>query len=127
MLILAAGSAYSQNPLAGNPEAIEAGRGIFRIYCTPCHGIRGGGGRGPDLTRGTFSVGDKDADIFRAIYDGVSGTEMQSYSLVFGDEGVWRLVAYIRSIGRAETAASKGNSRAGEQLFWGACPALSQN
>ena len=33
---------------------------------------------------------------------------MQSYSLIFGDEGVWRLVAYIRSIGRAETAPSKG-------------------
>lgn len=104
--------------MSGKPEAIEAGREIFRIYCTPCHGIRGEGGRGPDLTRGTFSAGDKDTDLHRVISDGVTGTEMQSYSLVFGDQGVWRLVAYIRSIARAETAAPKGDSQAGERLFW---------
>ena len=68
--------------------------------------------------RGTFSAGDTDSDVFRAIFDGVGGTEMQSYSLVFGSEGVWRLVAYIRSIGRAESAPSKGSAGAGEKLFW---------
>lgn len=119
MLLLAAGAAFAQNPVARNPEAIEAGREIFRIYCSPCHGIRGGGGRGPDLTRATFSAGDKDTDLFRVISDGVTGTEMQSYSLVFGEEGVWRLIAYIRSIAHAESAPSKGNAAAGEKLFWG--------
>ena len=117
-LLLIACAAYAQNPMAGKPEAIEAGREMFRIYCTPCHGIRGGGGRGPDLTRGTFSAGDKDTDLFRTISDGVTGTEMQSYSLVFGDEGVWRVVAYIRSIARAEAAPAKGYAAAGEKLFW---------
>jgi putative heme-binding domain-containing protein len=119
MLLFAAGALSAQNPMAGKPEAIEAGREIFRIYCSPCHGIRGEGGRGPDLTRGTFSAGDRDADIFRAISEGVSGTEMQSYSLIFGEDGVWRLVSYIRSIARAELTPPKGDAAAGEKLFWG--------
>jgi len=116
--MLASSAVFAQNPLARNPEAIEAGREMFRIFCTPCHGIRGGGGRGPDLTRGSFSAGDKDSDIFRAIFEGVGGTEMQSYSLALGEEGVWRLVAYIRSIARPDNAPAKGNAAAGERLFW---------
>ena len=46
------GSAFAQaaNPLASDPKAAEIGRGMFRIYCAPCHGIRAQGGRGPDLT-----------------------------------------------------------------------------
>jgi putative heme-binding domain-containing protein len=119
LLLLAAGALCAQNPMAGNREAVETGRESFRIHCSPCHGIRGEGGRGPDLTRGTFSAGDQDKDLFQVISDGVSGTEMQSYSLMLGDEGVWRVVAYIRSIARAETTPPKGDAAAGAKLFWG--------
>jgi putative heme-binding domain-containing protein len=119
VVVLAAGALCAQNPLAGNRDAVEAGREIFRIYCSPCHGIRGEGGRGPDLTRGTFSAGDQDSDLFRVISEGVTGTEMQSYALVFGEEGTWRLVSYIRSIARAEGTPPRGNAAAGSTLFWG--------
>ncbi len=118
LLLAGAGAACAQNPFSG-AKAIEEGRGIFRVYCTPCHGIKGEGGRGPDLTVGTFSAGDQDADIFRTIYDGVAGTEMQSWSVQFGNDGVWKLVTYIRSIARAERTPPKGNRAAGEKLFWG--------
>jgi cytochrome c oxidase cbb3-type subunit III len=118
MLLAGVGAAFGQNPFSG-AKAIEEGRGIFRVYCTPCHGIKGEGGRGPDLTMGTFSAGDKDSNIFQAIYDGVPGTEMQSWSVQFGNEGVWKLVTYIRSIARAERTAPKGNTATGEKLFWG--------
>ncbi len=114
-----AGAACAQNPFAGSAKAVDEGRGIFRVYCTPCHGIQGEGGRGPDLTVGMFSAGDKDSDVFRPIYDGVPGTEMQSWSVQFGDEGVWKLVTYIRSIARAERTPPKGDPAAGEKLFWG--------
>src|SRR5712692_4267301 len=33
------------------------------LFPLPRHA--GAGGRGPDLTRGTFSVGDRDSDLFR--------------------------------------------------------------
>jgi len=53
--------AQSTNPLAGDPQATETGRWTFRILCAPCHGIHADGW-GPDLTRGTYSVGDQDND-----------------------------------------------------------------
>src|SRR5712692_4626073 len=51
--------AQSTNPLAGDPQAAETGRWTFRVLCAPCHGIHADGGRGPDLTRGAYSVGDQ--------------------------------------------------------------------
>jgi putative heme-binding domain-containing protein len=44
---------------------------------------------------------------------------MQSWWVNLGDVGVWKLVAYSRSISRAERATPKGNAGAGEKLFWG--------
>src|SRR5215472_14803874 len=79
----------TKNPLAGDSQAAEAGRAAFRIFCSPCHGIRGEGGRGPDLTRGTFSNGDQDVDLFRVIAQGVPGTEMPGFSARLEDNEVW--------------------------------------
>lgn len=112
-----------KNPFTGDPQAAEAGRAMFRIYCSPCHGIRAGGGRGPDLTRGTYSAGDSDADLFRVISDGVEGTEMQGFGASTGDEEVWRLVTYIRSVAHRDTAVIPGDASIGGKLFWekGAC------
>ncbi len=118
----AAGICFGQtaktNPLAGDPQAAEAGRGVFRVYCSPCHGIKAEGARGPDLTLGVFNAGSGDADLFAVIAGGVPGTEMPAFAARFADEHVWRLVAYIRSV-KKESAAAKGDAEAGEKLFWG--------
>ena len=109
--------AQDTNPLANDPKASEIGRGMFRIYCAPCHGIRAQGGRGPDLTRGAFAAGDRDGDIFRTISKGVAGTEMGSYANL-GDDSLWRLVAYVRSISGHETTDVPGDAAHGSALFW---------
>jgi cytochrome c oxidase cbb3-type subunit III len=103
-------------------DAAETGRWTFRILCAPCHGIHADGGRGPDLTLGTYNAGDQDADLLRVISRGVPGTEMAGYAGRVTDDELKQLVAYIRSVGHAQTAV-KGNAAAGEQLFWnkGAC------
>jgi putative heme-binding domain-containing protein len=122
LILVLAGTAAAQtqkNPLAGDAMAAESGRGMFRIYCSPCHGIKGEGGRGPDLTRGTYSSGDRDQDLFDVIQGGVPGTEMPGFSSRFGDDGVWRLVTYLRSAARREAEAVTGDKAAGEKLFWG--------
>jgi cytochrome c oxidase cbb3-type subunit III len=107
------------NPFASDPQAAEAGRGIFRIYCSPCHGIKAEGGRGPDLTRGVYAAGEKDADLYRVISEGSPATEMPSFSSSIGEEGIWRLVSYIRSAARKDREAPAGDRAAGETLFWG--------
>jgi putative heme-binding domain-containing protein len=111
--------AQDTNPVANDPNAAESGRWMFRIYCAPCHGIKANGGRGPDLTLGTFSAGERDSDLFRVIARGVPGTEMAAYGGSVEDEGIWRLVAYIRSVAHRETPAIRGTTSEGEKIFWG--------
>ena len=116
---LALGQTAPQNPFKNDAQAVEAGRGAFRIYCSPCHGIRAEGGRGPDLTRGVYSAGETDADLFNVISNGVPGTEMPSFSVGLGDENTWRVVSYIRSTARRDVEKAPGDPASGEKLFWG--------
>ena len=97
ILLLGGAGAFAQdsNLIVSDPKSPELGRLMFRIYCTPCHGIHADGGRGPDLTLGGYANGDRDRDIFRVIARGVSGSEMPAYAGRIEDEGMWRLVAYL--------------------------------
>lgn len=110
-----------KNPFAGDPAAIETGRVMFRMSCAGCHGLHAKGGRsGPDLTRGSFSAGDTDSDLFRVISNGVAGTEMPSFRWNMDDDDLWRLISYVRSIGEHSSATPvEGDRAAGEKLFWG--------
>ena len=117
-LIAVTTTAQPANPFAGDAQAAGVGKGMFRIYCAPCHGIRGQGGRGPDLTRGVYNS-EHDADLFHTISAGVGGTEMESYAGTLSDDNIWRVVAYIRSLGGATTTApAPGDAVRGGELFW---------
>lgn len=121
VLILTTWMCYGQNanPFASDPQAAETGRWTFRVLCAPCHGIHAEGGRGPDLTLGTYSVGDQDKDLYSAIARGVTGSEMPAYGERIDSEGIWRLVCYVRSVARHDTASIEGDAAAGEKTFWG--------
>ncbi|MCC6585237.1 MAG: PQQ-dependent dehydrogenase, methanol/ethanol family [Bryobacterales bacterium] len=111
--------AQDKNPLHGNKDAIEAGRGQFRIYCGPCHGIAAQGGRGPDLTTGSYASGNADEQVFKTISDGIAGTEMAAYGDRFDTDGIWRMVSYLRSVSGKPAPNLKGDRANGEKLFWG--------
>lgn len=115
-------AAQPANPFAGDAQAAGVGKGMFRIYCAPCHGIRGQGGRGPDLTRGVYNSGEHDGDLFHTISAGVPGTEMESYSSILSEDNIWRLVAFIRSLSSGsstEATPAPGDAAKGKELFWG--------
>src|SRR4051812_4964708 len=90
-----------------NPADI--GKGMFRIYCAPCHGFRAQGGRGPDLSRGVFRSGEQDSDLMRTISKGVPGTEMGDYERL-GEENIRRVVAFIRSVNRHDNTTATGDA-----------------
>ena len=96
----------------------DLGKGMFRIYCAPCHGFRAQGGRGPDLSRGAFRAGDQDSDLQRVISNGVPGTEMGDWAQL-GEDNIRRLIAFIRSVNRHDNSAVAGDAAHGESLFWG--------
>src|SRR5579863_2125138 len=78
------------------PEDIAAGAKTFRSNCAPCHGLKGQGGRGPNLASGRFYHGASDADLLTNIADGIPGTEMPS--LFYMEDRIWQIIAYIRSL-----------------------------
>jgi putative heme-binding domain-containing protein len=110
---------HAQNPFGGNASEIDVGRGLFRILCAPCHGIHAKGGRGPDLTTGVYANGSNDRDLFRVVGSGVPGTEMPGFAARYGEDNVWRLIAYLRSATERQEAPPGGDRAAGERLFWG--------
>jgi len=107
------------NPFANDQSAIGDARAMFSLRCAPCHGRDAAGGRAPDLTRGTYSVGDADEDLFNVISNGAAGTEMPEFGARIGADNVWRLVTFIRSVSKHETAQMKGNAGNGKALFAG--------
>ena len=118
--LLACGLSHAQttdNPMAREPQVAAAGYAVFRIYCAPCHGIHAHGGRGPDLTRGIYHSGEKDADLFRTVSTGLPGTEMTSFASDISDDDIWRIVAYIRSVASHDATPVSGNRANGEKLF----------
>ena len=88
--------------LGGQSIDAELGKATFRIYCAPCHGRNAEGGRGPDLTTGSFAVGDRDEDLIRVIENGVAGSEMRGYATNIASDNIRRLVVYIRSRQQAQ-------------------------
>ena len=114
----AAAQAPRTNPLVGDPKAAEEGRVAFRGSCSLCHGIKGEGGRGPDLTIGNFAAGDSDTSLFNVISNGAAGTEMPGFAPRFESDDIWRLVSYVRSIANSGSNRVTGNVSNGETLFW---------
>jgi len=120
LLLLIAAVAWGQEAEIRNPHTtpadVAAGAKIFRSHCAECHGAKGEGGRGPNLTTGVFFHGSSDADLFNNISNGIAGTAMPS--LFFPPDGVWQVVAYVRSLaqGGGEQRPS-GDAARGAALF----------
>jgi cytochrome c oxidase cbb3-type subunit III len=104
------------NPLAGNAQAIDAGKNIYRGRCGVCHGIDAKGYRGSDLTSGDWVHGGTDSQIFQTIARGVTGTEMPPNPNMSEDE-IWMVIAYLRTLSAGGAAPERGDATRGEQLF----------
>jgi len=108
------------NPLAGNPAAVAAGKELYGQTCQSCHGAEGGGDRGPALT-GNLSHGDSDSDMFHSIRAGIPATQMPAFSALPANN-VWQIIAYLRSLSGSTNSAHEtvpGDAAAGEEVFWG--------
>ncbi|MBM3766819.1 MAG: c-type cytochrome [Acidobacteria bacterium] len=90
---------------------------LYRAQCSYCHGARGEGGRGPDLTTGRYKHGD----LFTTIRNGVKGTEMPAVRA--SDDDVRRLAEYVKSLARVDSAAVSGDPAFGHALYEANCGA----
>lgn len=93
------GMMWAQGNAFETPEDVNKGRRLFLTHCSYCHGVKGEGGRGADLTIGQYRYGGTDAELFQTIRRGIPGTEMPAVRA--SDEDVWRMVAFVKKIGSA--------------------------
>jgi putative heme-binding domain-containing protein len=100
------------------PEGAQQGAALFQTHCAICHGARGQGGRGADLTTGQYKFGGTDPGLFATIRNGVRGTEMPPVRAT--DEEVWKLVAFVKKLGTlAPGQQASGDAAAGRLVFEG--------
>ena len=102
----------------GTPDSAQQGAALFQTHCTYCHGARGQGGRGSDLTTGQYKYGGSDASLYATIRNGVRGTEMPA--VLAADDEVWKMVAFVKRLGAlAPAEKAPGDADAGRLVFEG--------
>jgi cytochrome c oxidase cbb3-type subunit 3 len=101
-----------RNPYGASEAATEEGRFLYvRMNCAYCHGFDGTGGMGPDLTDNQWRYGASDVDVFSTIYRG-RAQGMPAWGPVLTEDQVWKLVAYVHSLGGAAATRYAGSSHA---------------
>ncbi len=105
-----------------NAQAQEniSGQAIFAANCSACHGSDGRGGeRAPNIATRREVVARADADLIRAVQNGVPGTAMPAFGYM-GAPKINAVVQYLRSLqGIGVAVKAPGDSHLGENLFYG--------
>jgi cytochrome c oxidase cbb3-type subunit 3 len=103
-----------KNPYMDDPGALAQGRQLYNGFnCAGCHGGAGGGGMGPPLADEDWIYGSSDAQIYATIVQG-RPNGMPSFGQALTGEGVWKLAAYVKSLGPGTGENQGGGSRAVE-------------
>ncbi len=120
LLLVGAFAASAQIP--ADPTAtftasdLARGKQLFIAHCGPCHGIDGSGGRGANLTVPKLKRAADNAAFFSLVQDGIEGTSMDG-AWQLSDGEIWRIVAFVRSLGRTAVSALPGDPVRGRKIY----------
>jgi cytochrome c oxidase cbb3-type subunit 3 len=100
---------YQNNPIvpptteelvaaAKSPDLVAAGEKQFRTSCAACHGERGEGLIGPNLTDRHWIHGGKLTEIYTSVVNGVAGKGMPPWGRALPPDRLQGVVAYIRTL-----------------------------
>jgi cytochrome c oxidase cbb3-type subunit III len=104
------------NPYADDPQAAQQGHELFvRMNCAGCHGYGATGGMGPNLADTYWRYGGSPAAIFKSIYEG-RPQGMPAWNPALPPDEIWKLVAYIQSLGGSYSAAQYEASVQGDRV-----------
>ncbi len=108
--------------LAQSASDLNAGRKIFESQCALCHGLTGGGGRGPSLSRAKLGKAPDDAALKKLIEDGLPPEMPGAWQL--HPKEVTYVAAYVRSLGKLPPEIIPGEPEDGARVYRSkGCPA----
>jgi len=84
--------------LAGDKLSVQAGGEAFARHCVKCHGARGEGHIGPNLTDPFWIEGGAPVDIYNAILLGRNGKGMPAWGLQLGTGACKQIASYLMTI-----------------------------
>lgn len=90
-----------------SPSIISEGKIVFDQFCIQCHGQRGEGKVGPNLTDEYWLHGNTAKDIFRTIREGVPDKGMIAWKSQLKPDQIVLLVSYIKSLEGTNPAGAK--------------------
>jgi cytochrome c oxidase cbb3-type subunit 3 len=84
--------------LQKNPGAMAKGKEIFAGRCVPCHGDRGQGIVGPNLTDDFWLHGGRPSEIYHTITEGVPEKGMVPWKTQLSPEEIAAVTAYVGTL-----------------------------
>jgi len=93
--------------LAADPTTVAAGKAAFATQCVPCHGERGEGKIGPNLTDKNWIHGGAPMAIHKTITEGVAAKGMPPWGQILGPKAVRELAAFVLTLKNTEVGGGK--------------------
>jgi cytochrome c oxidase cbb3-type subunit 3 len=84
--------------LAGDSQAIAAGKALFAANCAPCHGPQAQGGIGPNLTDNFWLHGNTWTDVVNVITNGVPDKGMIAWKATLNPAKIDQAAAFVLSL-----------------------------
>ncbi|MFI5269025.1 MAG: cytochrome c [Chloroflexota bacterium] len=112
------------NPVAGDSQAIQAGREAYTGSCAQCHGAAGDG-KGvfgqttfPPATDFTSQTARdlSDQQMFYIVKNGLGFTAMPGFASQYSDADIWTFVSFIRELQKSQIKAFAEVPATKEQL-----------
>jgi len=106
-IALRGGFAQLTNPFQGDQAKVKEGGELFVSYnCMDCHGADGSGAMGPSLADGRWHFGGTAGEVYQSIYEG-RPDGMPAWGGRIPDDQIWRLVAYVQSLGAGKDVSTE--------------------
>lgn len=95
------------NPYEGDAQRLAEGAKLYVAYnCVDCHGAEGSGFMGPSFQDNRWHFGGSAGEVFQSISEG-RPDGMPAWGGRIGDDQIWRLVAYVRSLSKGHDVATE--------------------
>jgi cytochrome c oxidase cbb3-type subunit 3 len=93
--------------MAKDPAALEQGKQAYMTTCAACHGQRGEGVIGPNLTDSQWIYGGKPADLIKAAIEGFPAKGMPAWGAIIGNDRAIKAAAYVWTIKNTQATGGK--------------------